>query len=169
MKITFPKYRHNFGLSRGKIWLFLLKQTISFYFEAESGQGRGRVWGGGGGGVVGTCWLFSVHVSWINWGNWSYLPPNILFGPILTLNWACLVWHFLLLKRMLKAPEGTKRAMEAQKVLQPSAGGRRRGLEGPKLLVFKILEEILWNSIHPLNFRLNKYLWNNMRKFKGQL
>ena len=66
MKITFTNYRHNFGVSRDNIWLWLY---IRIYFGAGRGGGwwevRGRVerGGGGGGGVVGTCWLFKGHGS----------------------------------------------------------------------------------------------------------
>ena len=37
----------------------------------------------------------------------SIIPQNILFWPILTHNWVCLVKQLLLLKRELKVPEGT--------------------------------------------------------------
>ena len=44
-----------------------------------------------------------------------------LWGPILTLNWVCLLLHLLLLKRGPKAPR------RAQRAPQPSAGARRMG------------------------------------------
>ena len=49
---------------------------------------------------------------------------------ILILNWTCLVWHFMLLKRVPKAPHKGLRAP------LPSAGARRRGAEHTELLVY---------------------------------
>ena len=62
--------------------------------------------------------------------NLSSIPLNVLLGPILTLNWICLVRHLLLLKRGRKAPR------RAQRDPHPSAGARRRCKEHPKLLVY---------------------------------
>ena len=82
MKITFADFRYDFGLSRGKIWLWLLNQATILYFGAGRGGGwgreRGRVGVGGeeGGGLVGTCWLFNIHGSTkVSWAMTAYIGP----------------------------------------------------------------------------------------------
>ena len=56
----FANFSLDFGLSRGKILLWLLYRVIGLYFVA--GRGGGRGWRGeSGGGVVRTCWLFNGH------------------------------------------------------------------------------------------------------------
>ena len=80
-----------------------------------------------------TYLTYLIHFDLI-WPTLTYLTYFDLFdlfwpmGPILTLNWACLVWHLLLQKRGPKAP---------QRAPQPSTGHRRRGMEHPKLLITK--------------------------------
>jgi len=76
-KITFANYRHDLGLSRGKIWLWLY---IRLYFGAGRGEGwervSRRVGGAGGRGVrvVGTCWLFKVYgLTVVTWAMTAYL------------------------------------------------------------------------------------------------
>ena len=58
---------------------------------------------------------------------WPLVTYFDLWGPILTLNWVCLLLHLLVLKRGPKAPRRARRALGAQRAPQPSAGARRMG------------------------------------------
>ena len=78
----------------------------------------------------------------------SYIPPNVLLGPILKLNWACFIANFCYWRggqRPKKGPKGPG----GPKGPQPSAGGRRRGVEHPKLLV-SIPGIYQISGIHPI-------------------
>ena len=79
LKIILANFRHGFGLSLGKIWLWNLNQTIRFYFGAGRGRERGSIggWGGGEEGVVGICWLFNIHgLFYITWVMTAYTSPT---------------------------------------------------------------------------------------------
>ena len=62
-KISFAKIWHDYKLSRGKIWLWLLNRGLRLYYGAERGGGTGRVWEEGGEGIVGISWMFNAHGS----------------------------------------------------------------------------------------------------------
>ena len=49
-KISFANIWHDYKLSRGKIWLWLLNRSLRLYYRAERGGGTGRVWEEGGEG-----------------------------------------------------------------------------------------------------------------------
>ena len=114
-------------------------------------------------------WPFLTYLTyfdlfWPIWHIWPFLPIFTYFylfwpiltyfhlfdlfwpmGPILTLKWACLVWHLLQQRRVQKAQRRDP---------QPSPGARRRDQEHPELLVYYITVKcnilsqcIVYNSI----------------------